>query len=926
MSSHHERHRRALAVFNLVSPLTSDQRRAALARECGLDRDLRLRVEEMLAAAARRAESARTTTGGPPPKPSTPANADATAEIQRRLASRTKSHERYERKGELARGAQGVVLHVWDQDLRRNLAMKLVGGDGPSGGPGSSIDARALDRFLEEAQVTGQLDHPGIVPVHELGLDAQRRLYFTMKLVKGQDFDKVIELVRNGQEGWTLARALNVLSRVCEAMAYAHSKNVIHRDLKPANIMVGRFGEVYVMDWGLAKVLDAPPRGGSDKGANESVSAILTDRRKGRHDPMAATAEGVVMGTPGYMSPEQASGKLAALGPASDVYSLGAILYHLLAGHMPYVPPGSRRNALAVLAQVREGPPPPIAQVAPRAPKELAAICAKAMAREPYERYLDTQRMADDLSAYLEGRVEGQRRAGAWASVARWTRRRKSLAATVAAIVVILAAGFATNIAFGQPADASHAAAQPRVTDLLVEMDTLWPAHPDLIERYEAWLARARAEVATLPAQRARLAELRATALPRTDDERRADRESHPDFPTLQALLTMLETRTNATDRPEGSAPAERRAQLELRVAERRSWRFPSSAPDARWQHDRLAALVRDLEALHAGLDAEGSEAFGGSVPARLARAKELARQFGADGEHGRAWAAARSAITKAYPDLVWAPQMGLVPLGPDPDSGRWEFGDLMTGRAPARGSDGRLVLSDESGVVFVLLPGGVFAMGEPTSAAIDTNQHLRTAPVHEVRLPPFLVAKHEMTRGQWRRATGRDPTARSSTAGPSHPVVDVSWDECAQVCTRLGFSLPTEAQWEYAARAGTTSAWWSGSEAGSLAGVANFADEEPARRPVDGRTLPVGRLRANPFGLHDVHGNVREWCLDPPLPYPDQASLARLGDLAEQDHRVIRGGSVLSAAAATRSACREHAPRAYRQQDLGLRPVRPVR
>ncbi len=131
---------------------------------------------------------------------------------------------------------------MWDEDLRRNLAMKVILGKGDHiTGETPSVDSKTLGRFLEEAQVTGQLDHPGIVPVHELGLDDQGQVYFTMKLVKGRDLKAIFDLVHEGKEGWTQTRALNVMLKVCEAMAYAHSKGVIHRDLKPANVMVGKY-------------------------------------------------------------------------------------------------------------------------------------------------------------------------------------------------------------------------------------------------------------------------------------------------------------------------------------------------------------------------------------------------------------------------------------------------------------------------------------------------------------------------------------------------------------------------------------------------------------------------------------------------------------------------------------------------------------
>src|SRR5262245_13113982 len=176
--------------------------------------------------------------------------------LLKRLAEHTLGRSRYRLQGEIARGGMGAILRIWDEDLRRALAMKVILGKGESAGSGGTppVDARELGRFLEEAQVTGQLDHPGIVPVHELGLDSDGRVYFTMKLVKGRDLKAILDLVFGEQEGWNETRALGVFLKVCEAMAYAHAKGVVHRDLKPANVMVGSFGEVFVMDWGLARV------------------------------------------------------------------------------------------------------------------------------------------------------------------------------------------------------------------------------------------------------------------------------------------------------------------------------------------------------------------------------------------------------------------------------------------------------------------------------------------------------------------------------------------------------------------------------------------------------------------------------------------------------------------------------------------------
>lgn len=361
----------------------------------------------------------------------------AASEIVERLRARPRVAGRYEDEREIARGGMGAILRVHDRDLHRELAMKVMLEELGGLEPDSTEAARLRARFLEEAQVTGQLDHPGIVPVHELGLDAGGRLYFTMKLVRGRDLRAVYEQVRKGEEGWNLPRAVGVLLRVCEAMAFAHDKGVIHRDLKPANVMVGRFGEVYVMDWGLARVLGAGA--GHDRRREASESRVVSARQATTlaGDSSLATLDGDIVGTPAYMSPEQALGLLDDLGPRSDVYSLGAMLYELLAGHMPYMPPGETRSPFTVVRLLKEGPPEPLERSARGADDELAAICDKAMARDPEARYASMLELAEDLRAYLEGRVVRAHRTGALVEFKKWIGRNKGFAAAVASAALV---------------------------------------------------------------------------------------------------------------------------------------------------------------------------------------------------------------------------------------------------------------------------------------------------------------------------------------------------------------------------------------------------------------------------------------------------------------------------------------------------------
>ncbi len=359
--------------------------------------------------------------------------------------------DRYFYKSEIARGGMGVVLKVWDRILHRNLAMKVIlGKGGPKREAGSPVaTSNQLSRFLEEAQITAQLDHPGIVPVHELGFDRDGRVYFTMRFVKGRELEKIFALARREEESWNLPRAIAVMVRVCQTVAYAHDKGIVHRDLKPANVMVGRFGEVYVMDWGLSKILVNRESHDLDSElkTQDSITIVSSPYRDARDDgPFSPikTADGTVAGTPTYMSPEQARGDVREVGIQSDVYSLGTLLYTLLTGTTPYLPPdGSMLSPQAILGLVIAGAPRPVYDVNPKAPPELVAICNKAMSRRKPDRYASSVDMAEDLQAYLDNRVVLAYETGALAEIRKFVARNKVVAIAAAAVVCLgLFAGF----------------------------------------------------------------------------------------------------------------------------------------------------------------------------------------------------------------------------------------------------------------------------------------------------------------------------------------------------------------------------------------------------------------------------------------------------------------------------------------------------
>ncbi|MFY9345891.1 MAG: bifunctional serine/threonine-protein kinase/formylglycine-generating enzyme family protein [Planctomycetota bacterium] len=412
-------------------------------------------------------------------------DAGSAEEVLRHL--RQRAGDRYDVAGEIGRGGMGCVYSARDRDLRRRVAMKvLMAGDGDSALPPGD----RLLRFVGEAQITGQLDHPGIVPVHELGIDAAGRPFFTMKLVRGRTLGEVFELARQGTEGWSLTRVLSVVLRVCEAMAFAHARGVIHRDLKPSNVMVGRFGETYVMDWGLAKAAGvAPPAV-----APVSHTSVHTLRDDATPDTPLITADGRVMGTPSYMAPEQAEGRLMNIDARTDVYAVGALLYHMLAGHAPYVPPGAALSPRTVLARVLDGPPRPVFESNPSAPADLVAVCEKAMAREPKRRYQGMREVAEDLEAFLDRRPVRAQPPGVLHAIGLQFARHRAVATTFAgASLLLLGMGVWFLWSLGESRQRAQCLADFMTTKALLEeaRDTLTPRVPAARDDTRRWLGRA---------------------------------------------------------------------------------------------------------------------------------------------------------------------------------------------------------------------------------------------------------------------------------------------------------------------------------------------------------------------------------------------------------------------------------------------------
>lgn len=315
------------------------------------------------------------------------------AALREEAAGESRPPERYAVDEELARGGVGCIHVVRDRELMRTLVMKTLI-------DGSAVSDYVLQKFVEEAQITAQLEHPNIVPVHDFGYFSGGEVFFTMKLVQGRTLKDIVKKLRAGDaqtaREFTRTRLLTIFQQVCMAIGFAHSRGVIHRDIKPSNVMVGDYGETLVLDWGVAKVLGRAEAEGAER--------VSTSRSQSAD----ATMMGLVTGTPAYMPPEQAAGKVDRVDARSDIYSLGALLYEILA----WRPPFRGRTFKDILKAVITQPPTPPSERNPGHPVSpaLEAICLKCLQKRPRERYQSVREITVDLERYLAGVEDLDRR------------------------------------------------------------------------------------------------------------------------------------------------------------------------------------------------------------------------------------------------------------------------------------------------------------------------------------------------------------------------------------------------------------------------------------------------------------------------------------------------------------------------------------
>ena len=823
-----------------------------------------------------------------------------------------------------AKGGLGVVSIAIDRELDRAVALKEIQdrhADEPS----------SRSRFLIEAEITGKLEHPGIIPVYGLGTYADGRPYYAMRFVRGDSLREAIAAHhdwerRDEDAGARRVRLNELLGRfvdLCQAIAYAHSRGVLHRDIKPGNVMLGPYGETLVVDWGLAKAVEGPePVGPSASAVDPDAAdptAFLAGAETGSERVRISlsgsraeeTRPGQAVGTPAYMSPEQAEGRASELGAPSDIYSLGATLYCLLTGRAPF-----DGNVLSeMLARVARGEFPPPRKYDPSLSKPLEAICLKAMALRPADRYDDAQALALDVE-----RWRADEPVSAWPEpwfvrAGRWVRRHKTLVASTAVGLIAVGLGLGAFAAQG----AVQRAVEEERAEVLVK--AIAEAEEAQIDRVPALVREVRAYPPWIDAK---LRALRRRSEPGSAARRNATLALLPRDPGLgpeAAELVLSEKALPEDIAVLGPALADLGPGLSDAL-----WDAIAEPPDP----ETFGRWLRAASTLRADPDS-ASDPLWRDVARSLADRLEA----GADSEGRReallALGSLPDAASTAPRDRLRDPLLSAFRGDPDPGvhsalgwllRERWGLGAeaaaVEANLAGAPPTAGRHWFLDGTGRTYAIFPTVVeFQMGTPTDRLPEAirAEAEQYEPPHRRAIPRrFAMATTEVTAAEFREFLADHPDTGhyrfdQETYGPGEdaPAISVSWHEAAQFCRwlderegiapdqmcyppvdrikpgfeadlpadfleRTGYRLPTEAEWEYAARGGTATlrpfgegtallgefAWWGGNSPDD----ANGLPYPHARR--------VGSKLPNRAGLFDVLGNAMEWCHDSYRPYPE--------------------------------------------------------
>jgi len=847
---------------------------------------------------------------------------------------------RYSLGEEIGRGGLGRVVEATDEQLRRRVALKIIPRTAPP---------EIVTRFVTEARVTGQLDHPNIVPVHEVGvLAATDETFFAMKRIVGRDMRQVI---REGS--WGRRRLVEAFRDICRAVAYAHSRGILHRDLKPANVLLGDFGEVLLVDWGLAR--PAAEAAHDPLSADSGNAAHGAGAPAGRGTTRAGSAG--VMGTPSYMSPEQAAGRQDLVDERTDIYSLGATLYEILSGRPPFEAP----TPLETISLVLAGAPPPPTGAGESAP-DLEAICLKAMAHRREDRYQSVLELGLDLEDSLQGTRERDRRRllaeEQLARAAREIERSGSLRAAAEA-----ESGLAESESEALPGGAWLERARLR-----------W-RHEDLAaarkrEAVDAWgAADAALDMAlTLDPESRQAREMKASL----HWDRFLDAEARADSETAILSRHVVE-RFN-----DGQFDGRLRGEGSLEIVTR-SWACGCLRDGREVAPGEFNGLGVHLWSGRGPGDPAAGPAGGlePRIPVRLRVHAPMCPMEEAPGAAVWAWrcepddrmlvpttpgpgspAIPETVLDRLFGRSPFRPRGGGLFLGRTPIGRRtWPMGSWLLVVVPAEGEafrvpvnvrrqqdirlDLAVIRADEAPAGFQRVAGGEFVWQGDRELPGAVRPEIRT--VDEFLLATFPVTCRDYAAylnalavsdpaqaaarapreaagapSLWPQVPGRgyvvpavdgDRTVRSRIPGCPHdwqedwPVISVSWEDAAAYAhwrsLREGrlLVLPDELQWEKAARGpdGRTLPWG----CDFLEQLANVNVTHPdGARPVSVDSFPIDE---SPYGIRGLAGNARDFCID------------RAGAAVGRAYRICRGGSWQNpgpmARAAYRTAVAEDSP-----------------
>lgn len=785
--------------------------------------------------------------------------------------------ERYKTLAPLGAGGMGQVVRVHDMELERHVAMKIIR-------PEVSHSALAVERFRAEARLTAALGHPAVVPVHDIGVLEDGRVYFTMKEVRGRTFAEVIQDLHAGEATqWTFRRVVDALYRAAQAVAYAHARGVVHRDIKPDNIMVGEFGEVLVLDWGIAE---------SDPSVDADFGGFA----------------GGMSGTPAYMAPEVVSGGGSILGPAVDVYALGAILYEILCG-LPAYP---QKGANLVLEAIRSGPPPRLESQPPTGavdilPPDLMRTCQKAMSRMPALRQNDAEGFAEELQSWLDGSHRRERATAIVEQAQQMARRVEQFRDEAEA-----GRAKARQLLEGvRPSDPDHLksagwSAEDQAERMELKANLLEARMEQLLNgalSVDQNMAEAHAALARLYRHKHRAAELErdpvgvVTTQHRLASHINALPANHPARHNLLAYLKGEGLLTLHTDPPGAEVLLHRFTRHRRRLAPvfvRSLGRTP------------LVRRPLELGSYLLVLRAEGR------VDVRLPVLMERQGQW-----TGVAPGESESAVISLPMPVAEAPDECLVPAGwfltggdpdanaPLPRSSVWCHGFVIRRDPVAVGE-------------YASFLDGLVANGDETLAQLHAGSagDVRSGRLHFVREDDGFVGK----------------SASGERVPEDWPVHGLTWKNALAYArwfageTGLPWRLPCELEIEKAAR-GVDGRWfpWGDTFDPSFCVMRASQDGPPSLQGVhdSGRDI-------SPFGVRSLGGLVRTWCLD-----RWEAAGPRIEDMRVQvrlpgpveivGRRAVRGGSWLTDAIDCRSATRQEELGELPVLDVGIRLVRPL-